>query len=198
MLVVGSRGVGGFAAMVLGSVSRYAATHASCPVVVVREAAESARRQVGIGIGDLENTASLTFAFEEAALRQASLIAIHSWHLPDPDISRAGLAFPGPAGYAAETETAKRLEQLLDDWRGQVPRRPGQPGPRPRPPGPGAGRPVGPRRPGGTRQADRAPRARLGHARRAQPRARPRRHRSFLTMLADGGARRLPAEPGLR
>jgi hypothetical protein len=100
--------------------------------------------------------------------------------------------------YAAETETAKRLEQLLDDWRGQVPRRPGQPGPRPRPPGPGAGRPVGPRRPGGTRQADRAPRARLGHARRAQPRARPRRHRSFLTMLADGGARRLPAEPGLR
>jgi hypothetical protein len=121
MLVVGSRGVGGFAAMVLGSVSRYAATHASCPVVVVREAAESARRQVGIGIGDLENTASPTFAFEEAALRQASLIAIHSWHLPDPDISRAGLAFPGPAGYAAETETAKRLEQLLDDWRAKYP-----------------------------------------------------------------------------
>jgi nucleotide-binding universal stress UspA family protein len=121
MLVVGSRGVGGFAAMVLGSVSRYAATHASCPVVVVREAAESARRQVGIGIGDLENTASLTFAFEEAALRQASLIAIHSWHLPESDISRAGPAFPGPAGYAAETETAKRLEQLLDDWRAKYP-----------------------------------------------------------------------------
>lgn len=121
MLVVGSRGVGGFAAMVLGSVSRYAAIHASCPVVVVREAAESARGQVGIGIGDLENTASLTFAFEEAALRQASLIAIHSWHLPESDISRAGPAFPGPAGYAAETETAKRLEQLLDDWRAKYP-----------------------------------------------------------------------------
>ena len=98
MLVVGSRGVGGFAAMVLGSVSRYAATHASCPVVVVREAAESARRQVGIGIGDLENTASLTFAFEEAALRKASLIAVHSWHLPESDISRAGPTFPEPAG----------------------------------------------------------------------------------------------------
>src|SRR3981189_1130300 len=34
MLVVGSRGAGAFAAMVLGSVSRYAATRAGCPVVV--------------------------------------------------------------------------------------------------------------------------------------------------------------------
>jgi CBS domain-containing protein len=81
---------------------------------------------------------------------------------------------------------------------GQVPRRPSQPGPRPRPPGPGTGRPVGPRRPGRARQAVRAPRARLGHARRAQSRARPGRHRPVLTMPADGGARRVPAEPGLR
>jgi nucleotide-binding universal stress UspA family protein len=121
MLVVGSRGVGAFAAMVLGSVSRYTAIHASCPVVVVREAAESARGQVGIGIGDLENTASLTFAFEEATLRKASLIAVHSWHLPESDISRAGSIFAGPADYVAETETAKRLEQLLDDWRAKYP-----------------------------------------------------------------------------
>jgi nucleotide-binding universal stress UspA family protein len=121
MLVVGSRGVGAFAAMVLGSVSRYAATHASCPVVVVREAAESARRQVGIGIGDLENTASLTFAFEEAALRKASLIAVHSWHLPESDISRAGSIFSRPADYVAETETAKRLGQLLEEWRAKYP-----------------------------------------------------------------------------
>src|SRR5579871_6425680 len=121
MLVVGSRGVGAFAAMLLGSVSRYAATHASCPVVVVREPAESARGQVGIGIGDLENTASLTFAFEEAALRQASLIAIHSWHLPDSDISRAGSIFTEPAEYVVATETAERLELLLDDWRAKYP-----------------------------------------------------------------------------
>ena len=121
MLVVGSRGVGAFAAVVLGSVSRYAATHAACPVVVIREPAESARGQVGIGIGDLENSASLTFAFEEAALRKASLTAIHSWHLPDSDISRAGSIFTEPERYVAETETAKRLEQLLDNWRAKYP-----------------------------------------------------------------------------
>jgi nucleotide-binding universal stress UspA family protein len=121
MLVVGSRGSGAFAALVLGSVSRYTATHAACPVVVVREAAGSARRQVGIGIGDMENSASLTFAFEEAALRKASLIALHSWHLPDSDISRAGSTFTEPESYVAETETAKLLEQLLDNWRAKYP-----------------------------------------------------------------------------
>jgi nucleotide-binding universal stress UspA family protein len=121
MLVVGSRGNGAFAALVLGSVSRYAATHAACPVVVVREAGESARRQVGIGIGDLANIASLTFAFEEALLRKASLIAIHSWQLPESDVSRAGPLPAGPAGYVEETETAKHLEQLLDDWRAKYP-----------------------------------------------------------------------------
>ncbi len=121
MLVLGSRGNGAFAAMILGSVSRYAATHAACPVVVVREAAESAYRQVGIGIGDLENSASLTFAFEEAALRKASLIAIHSWHQPDFDSSRAGSFFAEPERYVAETETAKRLQQLMDNWRAKYP-----------------------------------------------------------------------------
>jgi nucleotide-binding universal stress UspA family protein len=121
MLVVGSRGSGAFAALVLGSVSRYAATHAACPVAVVREAASPARGQVGIGIGDLENSASLTFAFEEAALRQASLIAIHSWHFPDSDISRAGSAFTEPEDSVVKTETAQRLEQLLDNWRAKYP-----------------------------------------------------------------------------
>jgi nucleotide-binding universal stress UspA family protein len=121
MLVVGSRGVGAFGAMILGSVSRYAATHAACPVAVVREAPESSRRQVGIGIGDLENSASLTFAFEEATLRKASLVAMHSYHLPESDISRAGPLPTEPERHVVETETAERLEQLLDNWRAKYP-----------------------------------------------------------------------------
>ncbi|MEE1788592.1 universal stress protein [Streptomyces sp. SP17BM10] len=37
LLVVGSRGLGGFSGALLGSVSRHVTEHAPCPVVIVRE-----------------------------------------------------------------------------------------------------------------------------------------------------------------
>jgi nucleotide-binding universal stress UspA family protein len=122
MLVVGSRGVGGFAAMILGSVSRYAATHASSPVVVVREEITAVRRQVGVGVGDLEgDAAALAFAFEEAALRKASLVVIHAWHTPQSDISRAGIAATAPGREFLGGEATRHLEELLKDWRDKYP-----------------------------------------------------------------------------
>ena len=122
MLVVGSRGIGALTAMVLGSVARYAAGHASCPVVVVREETAAVHRLVGVGLGDLDDCAdSLTFAFEEAALHKASLMAVHAWHAPQASISRAGTSYPPPALHAAAADAVRQLTLLLDRWQEKYP-----------------------------------------------------------------------------
>jgi nucleotide-binding universal stress UspA family protein len=79
MIVVGARGAGGFAAMVLGSVSRYIASRAPCPVVVVREESMAVHREIAVGVRDPQDTGALAFAFAEAALRDADLVAVHTW-----------------------------------------------------------------------------------------------------------------------
>ncbi|MGD0064819.1 MAG: universal stress protein [Streptosporangiaceae bacterium] len=122
LLVVGSRGTGAFTAMVLGSVSRYAATHASCPVVVVRDVPAVPHRQVVVGLGDLDHCAdALTFAFEEASLRDASLVAVHAWHAPQSEVSRAGQWFTAPGVLAVEAEAGRQLAELLASWRAKYP-----------------------------------------------------------------------------
>ena len=122
MLVVGFRGIGAFAATVLGSVARYVADHASCPVAVVRDESVAARRLVGVGVGDLDDCAgTLAFAFEEAALRQAGLIAIHAWHAPQAGTFWAGNQY-SPAGlHVAAAAAARQLTLLMDTWRQKYP-----------------------------------------------------------------------------
>ncbi len=114
MLVVGARGAGGFTAMVLGSVSRYVASRAECPVVVVREEAMAVHREIAVGVRDPQGTTeALAFAFEEAAMRHADLVAVHAW-------SR----LPSSVSLRAETETAaaeSRLTAALDRWRDKYP-----------------------------------------------------------------------------
>jgi nucleotide-binding universal stress UspA family protein len=124
MLVVGARGAGGFAAMMLGSVSRYVATWAPCPVVVVREETTAVHREVAVGIRDPEDvTGTLAFAFEEAALRGADLVAVHTWYwlpgTPDAPGPAGALRPPDPAHISAEA--GRHLAAALEQWHAKYP-----------------------------------------------------------------------------
>ncbi|MFE7902510.1 universal stress protein [Streptomyces sp. NPDC057424] len=91
LLVLGSRGRGGFASLLLGSNSMAAARDAECPVVVVprpgREVPDGApggpgsRVVVGLKV-DGPDEATLEFAFAEAARRGARLQAVAAYPWP--------------------------------------------------------------------------------------------------------------------
>jgi len=126
ILVVGARGAGGFAAMILGSVSRYVASRAACPVVVVREESMAVHREIAVGVRDPQDIGhAVAFAFEEAALRKADLVAVHTWYwLPATPRAAAAHAASGlrpgdPASVSAEADG--RLAAALAKWRDKYP-----------------------------------------------------------------------------
>jgi nucleotide-binding universal stress UspA family protein len=121
MLVVGSRGGGGFAALLLGSVSRYVATWADCPVAVVREETMAVHREIVVGIRDLDQPAAIGFAFAEASLRKARLRAVHAWELFLPEMRLTGTERPGAAAEEVTPEAAEWLAGVLSFWREKYP-----------------------------------------------------------------------------
>jgi nucleotide-binding universal stress UspA family protein len=126
LLVVGARGVGGFAAMLLGSVSRYVAGHAPCPVVVAREETMAVHREIVVGIRDPQDaTAALAFAFEEAATRGADLVAVHTWswdpwtmYLPAEEETAEPIR---DVPEQVSAEEARNLAAALEGWRDKYP-----------------------------------------------------------------------------
>jgi nucleotide-binding universal stress UspA family protein len=81
LVVLGSRGLGGFSGLVVGSIAVAVATHGHCPVVVVRgEEPATDQRPVVVGVdGSAASDAAVLLAFEAAAARGVPVVAVHTW-----------------------------------------------------------------------------------------------------------------------
>ncbi|MEV4860225.1 universal stress protein [Streptomyces ossamyceticus] len=124
LVVIGSRGMGGFVGLLVGSTAVRLAAHGRCPVLVVREQPH-ADGPIVLGVdGSVAGQKAVDFAFAEAALRNAPLVALHTWTtwnapMPAPQDPSAPYANP-PEALAEEEE-----QQLAEALAGRQERYPG-------------------------------------------------------------------------
>lgn len=122
LVVIGSRGLGGFTGLLLGSTAVGLASRADCPVVVVRGTREPTDGPIVLGTdaGALSEAAT-AFAFEEAALRAAPLLAVHAWQETGVDVAMEAhvpVEFWRTAGEHAEELVAERLAGWREKYAG--------------------------------------------------------------------------------
>lgn len=94
LTVVGSRGHGGFAGLLLGSVSLRVAAHTASPLLVVRGDTGRSHDRVLLGVDADTERAAIEFAFEEAKRHDAELHVVHAFDFaPNPeDVHHAAAA----------------------------------------------------------------------------------------------------------
>ncbi|WP_367325725.1 universal stress protein [Streptomyces sp. HUAS ZL42] len=115
LVVVGSRGLGGFVGLMVGSTAVHLAAHGRCPVLVVREQ-PGADGPIVLGVdGSASGERAVDFAFAEAALRNVPLLALHAWttwNAPMPAPQDASMPFANPPGALAGEEERLLYEAL--------------------------------------------------------------------------------------
>ncbi|MBW4706138.1 MULTISPECIES: universal stress protein [unclassified Micromonospora] len=120
LLVLGTRGLGGFAGLLIGSTAVQVSARADCPVLVVRgEARADGPVLVGVD-GSALSTEALGFAFAAAAQRDTGLLAVHAWLTPAP----LGPGDVLPLVYDVEAlaaEEERMLAEALAGWSDRYP-----------------------------------------------------------------------------
>lgn len=115
LLVLGDRGLGGFAGLLLGSVAAAVSARAACPVVVVRgddvPPADGSPVVVGVD-GSPLSEAAVAFAFAAASRLGAPLLAVHTWWDLFVDPAAAPFLDVG----AAEERERELLAERLAGW----------------------------------------------------------------------------------
>ncbi|MFE9092866.1 universal stress protein [Streptomyces sp. NPDC007264] len=115
LVVVGSRGMGGFVGLLVGSTAVHLAAHGRCPVLVVREHPE-ATGPIVVGVdGSAAGDKAVDFAFAEAALHGARLDALHAWtpwNAPMAPPQDASMPYANEPGALAEGEERLLAETL--------------------------------------------------------------------------------------
>ncbi len=115
--VVGNRGLGSVTGLLAGSVSQALAASAVCPVVVHRGVATPAGTVV-VGVdGSPDGELALGYAFGQARLRGAALVAVRA--RGEEVVEPVDAAVPDPA--TAEKQEAAALDDVLDLWRPSYP-----------------------------------------------------------------------------
>ncbi|WP_406277792.1 universal stress protein [Embleya sp. NBC_00896] len=107
LLVVGSRGLGGFAGLLMGSVGLPIAAVVRCPLLVVhpehRPAPERTPGPIVVGVSGTDCAPALEAAFAQALARSVPVHAVHAWR--HPAMVSAGAPF-APAPW------------VVQDWQG--------------------------------------------------------------------------------
>ncbi|MFI7063645.1 universal stress protein [Kribbella sp. NPDC050124] len=86
LVVLGSRGFGGWSGLLVGSVAVQVTTHTQCPVVVIPpdlrpHAHEGPAVVVGVD-GSKASARAIEFAFDQAEAMHAHVVALHAWTSP--------------------------------------------------------------------------------------------------------------------
>lgn len=124
LIVVGSRGHGGFARLMLGSVSKQILHHVNCPVVVVHDTDTDQAGHVVVGWdGSEASKRAVRWAATVARRKGVDLEVVHAWHLPTLPATPLGGSITVPDDetlseleHQASSSLTEEVRQLLTDF----------------------------------------------------------------------------------